>query len=282
MPTMKAIKRRRVSVTETQQIMKAMNLVATSKLQKAKKRLSSVRPLFDEMRQVIANAVCCDGAEDSVFVRPREVKNTAYVVVTSDRGLCGSYNLNISKEAYLHMDGKKKEKMICVGSKGRDYFRRRGKAIKERYIGVSEAALYKDAQELGAKILELYLSGEVDEVYAAYTHFETVLSHKPTIVKILPLNKDLGEAKKKNTVTYEPTIEKFLEEMTPMFLDVFVYGAMVESAACEQAARMTSMDAAKKNAEDIINDLTLMYNRKRQGIITQEITEIVSGANALQ
>ncbi|MCL1819842.1 MAG: ATP synthase F1 subunit gamma [Oscillospiraceae bacterium] len=281
MPSMKFIKRRITSVKNTQQIMKAMNMVAASKLQKAKKRLDTVRPLSLESMRIIKNASLCEGASESVFVTKREVKNTAYVVISGDRGLCGSYNANITKEALASMNEGKNEKIISVGVKSWEFFKRRRKNVmQQRYVGLSDTVYYEDAEHICNYLIRQYIAGEIDEAYIAYTHFETTLSHVPLVVKVLPIEGD-PEQTFDNT-EFDPDIAAFLEQAVPACLSMFIYGTLAESSVCEQAARMISMDSANHNAEEIIEDLTLMFNRKRQGIITQEINEIVSGANALQ
>ncbi|MCL2222492.1 MAG: ATP synthase F1 subunit gamma [Oscillospiraceae bacterium] len=289
MPSLKAIKKRISSVTNMKKITKAMNLVAASKLQKAKGRLDNVRPMYSDIKDLMERIRA--GISDDMdipFAEEREVKNAAYIVLTSDRGLCGAYNALISKEAFAYVDGQNKkgidEKIIAVGTKGRDYFRRRGKNIILRCEGPSEATSFTDAEALGHKVAEMYKSGEVDEVYIIYTHFESVLSHIPYIEKLLPLRTASSEDfdPGAHTMSYDPDPITFLEHAVPMYLNITIFGAMTESAVCEYASRMTSMDSATKNASDIVDDLTLEFNRKRQGIITQEITEIVSGANALQ
>jgi len=192
MPSLKAIKKRITSVNNTKKIMKAMNLVAASKLQKAKSRLDNVRPMYTDIRDLMENIRA--GLSDNMhvpFADEREVKNAAYIVLTSDRGLCGAYNALVSKEALAYIDGQSKsdigEMIIAVGTKGNDYFRRRGKNVIMRCEGPSEATSFTDAEALGHKVTEMYKSGEVDEVYIIYTHFETVLSHIPYIEKLLPL-----------------------------------------------------------------------------------------------
>jgi len=287
MASMKAIKKRISSVNNTKKIMKAMNLVAASKLQKAKTRLDDIRPMYSDIKKVMENIRA--GVSDDMnvpFAEAREVKNILYLILTSDRGLCGSFNATVSKEAlaYVEANKDKNAKIIAVGSKGWDYFRRRGKEIVHRCEGASEASSFADAEALGYKVADMYSSGEVDEVYIIYTHFESVLTHIPYIEKLLPLrmaaseNFDAGSF----TMSYDPDIKTFITHAVPMYLNITIFGAMMESAVCEQASRMTSMDSATRNATDILDDLTLEYNRKRQGMITQEITEIVSGANALQ
>jgi len=287
MASMKTIKKRISSVNNTKKIMKAMNLVAASKLQKAKSRLDDIRPMYTDIKTVMENIRA--GVSDDMdipFAEAREVKNIAYIVLTSDRGLCGGFNATVSKEALAYVEALKDKnaKIIAVGSKGWDYFRRRGKEIVHRCEGASEATAFSDAEELGFRVSEMYAAGEVDEVYIVYTHFESVLAHIPYIERLLPLRMAANESFDSGsfTMSYDPDIITFIKHAVPMYLNMTIFGAMMESAVCEQASRMTSMDSATRNATDIIDDLTLEYNRKRQSMITQEITEIVSGANAIQ
>jgi len=287
MASIKAIKKRLTSVSNTKKIMKAMNLVAASKLQKAKSRLDDIRPMYSDIKVVMEKIREGISEDETIpFAEEREVKNTAYIILTSDRGLCGGFNATISKEALAHVEAHKssKEKIIAVGSKGWDYFRRRGKDVILRCEAASEATAFTDAEVLGNRVADMYTSGEVDEVYIIYTHFESVLAHVPFIEKLLPLKMKAGSDSGLATtfMTHDPDISTFISHAVPMYLNITIFGAMMESAVCEQACRMTSMDSATRNASDIIDDLTLDYNRKRQGMITQEITEIVSGANALQ
>ena len=287
MASMKAIKKRISSVNNTKKIMKAMNLVAASKLQKAKARLDDIRPMYGDIKKVMEQIKA--GVSDDMeipFAEKRDVENIAYIVLTGDRGLCGSFNANVSKEALAYVGALKDKnaKIIAVGSKGWDYFRRRGKEIVHRCDGASEATAFADAEALGSRVAEMYKSGEVDEVYIVYTHFESVLTHIPYIEKLLPLKMAESEGFDPGsfTMSYDPDINTFITNAVPMYLSITIFGAMMESAVCEQASRMTSMDSATRNASDILDDLTLEYNRKRQSMITQEITEIVSGANAQQ
>jgi len=287
MASMKAIKKRITSVNNTKKIMKAMNLVAASKLQKAKGRMDDIRPMYNDIKDVMAKIRA--GVSDDMeipFAEAREIKNIAYIVLTSDRGLCGGFNATVSKEALAYVEALKDKnaKIIAVGSKGWDYFRRRGKEIVYRCEGASEATAFTDAEALGNLVADMYTNGEVDEVYIVYTHFESVLTHIPYIERLLPLRMAASEDFDAGafTMSYDPDIITFIKNAVPMYLNMTIFGAMMESAVCEQASRMTSMDSATRNASDIIDDLTLEFNRKRQSMITQEITEIVSGANALQ
>ena len=281
MPSKKIIKRRIKSVGTTKHIMKAMDMVAASKLQKNKAKLNVSRPLFQESQRIIDTLKACENATENIFIKPRPVKNVAYVVISSDRGLCGGYNTNVAQAAYNHMkDSGADEQIIAFGSKGRDYFRRRRKKVVQTYPNVSEAKFYESAEVISNVLLSMYLSEKVDEVYVAYTYFESALSYLPKVVKILPLSEEGHEPEfRADSMKYEPNVEHFLTHAIPAYLNAFLYDAMLESGSSEQASRMVSMDSATKNATEIIDDLTLMFNRIRQAHITQEITEIVSGAN---
>ena len=309
MPSMKAIKRRRLTVKNISQITKAMNLVATSKLQRARNALAAVGDPVRATFDIVYNTVKDENALEQPFVQPREVKNTAYVLITSNRGLCGGYNSNVCKALVAHAKQNGTNAVIVpVGTKGRDYFKRRGGNLIDT-PPPSETPKFAEAKEVADRLVNMYEAGEIDEVYLVYTQFFTVLSLEPIIRKVLPLDpeylrrvvgadlkegekwEDLGffkkpEAKPESALTqeveFDSGIENVLRSVIPWYLSMFLYAAMASSALCEQAARMTSMDSATKNAGEIIEKLTLMFNRQRQSIITQEITEIVSGANALQ
>jgi len=304
---MKAIKRRRLTVKNISQITKAMNLVATSKLQRARANKSAVGRPVQATFDIVYNAVSDERALAQPFVASREVKKTAYVLITSNRGLCGGYNSNVCKALNVHAKGKDFV-ILPLGTKGRDYFRRRGAELLDM-PSTSETPNFAEAKAAGDRLVEMYEAGEIDEVYLVYTQFFTVLSLEPIIRKVLPLDPDylrrvvgthlkdaeewenLGffskpepkeESKLNQEVEFDSGIENVLRNLIPWYLSMYLYAAMASSALCEQAARMTSMDSATKNAGEIIEKLTLQFNRQRQSIITQEITEIVSGANALQ
>lgn len=285
MQSMKVIKRRISSVKSTRKIMRAMDLVATSKLQKAKARMNAALPLFHETKRIMEDFKYLESAQENVYVKPREVKNIAYVVITSDRGLCGGYNTNVSNKALLHIKqdtesgANVSEKIVAVGVRGWEFFKRRNKDIVRKYAGISETAFYEDAEMLGRYLTDLYIAGEVDEIYVAYTQFESMMSHIPCVEKIFPIGDADNTQFREIETEFVPDADTFLSHAAPAYLNAFLYGAMAQSAACEQAARMVSMDAATNNAEEIIDDLSRMFNRIRQSAITQEINEIVSGAN---
>jgi len=284
MASIRNIKRRIRSVKSTQQITKAMNLVAASKLQRAKQAMERTRPYFYETQKVISAIVKNSKGVKHPFLERREVRNIALIVLTGDRGLCGGYNTNVSKEA-IKLAARPGDKFIFVGGKGRDYFRRRGKAHYKLYTGISEKPQYSDAAEIGQEVAALFKGREVDEVYIAYTEFKSTISHTPKVVRLLPVELSsvaAAAAPGGSLMNYEPSEEEVLDYVIPMYINTVIYGAMAEAAACEQGARMTSMDSATENADEMIDTLTLKFNQARQSAITQEITEIVSGANALK
>jgi len=286
MPSLKAIKRRIASVSNTQQIMKAMNMVAASKVQKNKTKMEAIQPLLNESMEFLDKGVCVEEPLDSIYYTSRNVRNTGYIVISGERGLCGSYNANILKTALAHMENNQTEKndlVIPVGAKSKEFFTRQKKHIFKDYVGVLESAPYSTAEDIANHLVAMFTeedeNNRIDEVYIAYTHFETLLSHTPTVTKLLPLKPITNNSY--STVIYEPDVHTYLKKAVPIYLTMFIYGAMVESSVCEQAARMVSMDAAARNAGEIVDDLTLQFNRQRQSVITQEISEIVGGANVI-
>lgn len=280
---MKALKRRVTSVKNIQQIMKAMNLVAASKVQRYRNRMESVRPFFDEAKHFFNGGVIYDSLSESEYFSAKPAKSTAYVVVGGERGLCGSYNTNIFKEALVTMENDKnvKQQMFTIGEKSREYFIRRGKTVTANYAKVVENVHYGVADDIARHLIELYQKGEIDSITLSYTKFETLLSHKTQSIKLLPLVPMPPAPEAPREIIYEPTLDTYLIKSVPIHLAMYIFGAMVEAAVCEQASRMTSMDSANRNAGEIVDKLTLMYNRIRQGAITQEISEIVGGANAV-
>lgn len=287
MASMIDIKRRIKSVKSTQQITKAMNLVAAAKLQRSKNRLESTRPFYEETRRVISNIIKSSEDITHPFIEKREAKNTGIIVITGDRGLCGGYNSNAIKKA-LSL-GKENVSFITVGSKSTDFFIKEDAKFIKYYTGISEAPTYEDAAKVGKIVTDLYSKGELDEVFLVYTQFESTISHIPRAEKLLPIDitefshvsEESEEKGIKDLMIYEPNEKEVLSYVIPKYINTVIYGALAESAACEQGARMTSMDSATKSAYEAIDSMTILYNRARQGAITQEITEIVGGANAL-
>lgn len=283
MASMRDIKRRIKSVNSTQQITNAMYLVASSKLTKAKARLEDTRPFFTETKKVIANIVNGSSNINHPYLDKREVKSTCVIVITGDRGLCGGYNTNINKLAMTAIKNKETDKVIAIGGKSKEFFKRRANLVHS-FTNISENPIYEDALQIGRLALDMFTSGKVDEVYLAYTEFVSSLVNEPKLIKLFPLDVDdfKTEEKAENNnlalTIYEPSEESVLEYVIPKYVNTVIFGAMVESAVCELGARMTAMDSATENAKEMIDSLNLVYNRARQSAITQEITEIVSGS----
>jgi F-type H+-transporting ATPase subunit gamma len=287
MASIRTIKRRIKSVHSTSQITKAMKLVSTAKMQKARRNVEETRPFFITMQKTISSVVHGSKGITHPYIKEREVKNTMYIVIASDRGLAGGYNANVCKLALQHIGQKQNVKLITIGKKSRDFFNRRKYSISNSYLGISENPKYAYAARVGETVLDLYNKEEIDEVYLVYTAFKSMIQQVPTVKKLLPVDvsefKTDKESKEQDDVMiYEPSPEGVLEYVIPKYINSVIYGAMVESAASEQGARMTAMDSATENAMDIIERLTVEYNRARQASITQEITEIVGGSEALK
>lgn len=285
MASMRDIKRRKGSIQSTQQITKAMKLVSTVKLQKAKNRAEQTNPYFNYMYRTVTSMLAKSGSINHPYLMPGESKKKAVVVITSNRGLAGGYNSNITKLVTGSGLPKEDVEIYSVGNKGRDALERRGYTIKRDASYIIESPSYEDAVALCKQILSDYTNGEIGEIYLAYTHFKNTVSHEPKLIKLLPVEFDeeelKGEADSNVLMNYEPNEEEALDMIIPKYLTSLFYGALVEAVASENGARMQAMDSATSNAEDMISDLTLKYNRARQGSITQELTEIIAGASAI-
>ncbi|MCL2570807.1 MAG: ATP synthase F1 subunit gamma [Defluviitaleaceae bacterium] len=285
MPSINAIKQRRAVVSNMKQAMKAMNLVATAKLRKSRERWGNTLPFLEGTDNIMLGAAKSPATAGNIYVKERgsDNKTTGYLVFSSDKGKCGSYNINIGKAVIDHARKEGKNPLILpVGSRGLEFFLSQSQNI-HRFIGsISETPAYEEAEAIGAQILEDF-GNTIDELYIATTKYHTVLNLEPIIKPVLPLSLrfDINEEAEPQEMEYDPDVDSFLEYMAPMYVNVQIYGAMLEAALCEQAARMVATDTATNNAQELIDDLTLLYNRQRQSIITQEITEIVSGASAL-
>lgn len=278
----KEIKRRIKSVSNIKQITRAMELVSTSKLRKSRKQLELTRPYYNtvesSIREILANT---KGVKYDLLER-REVKNRLIIVLTSDRGLAGGYNINVIRKAESYIDDKVGTKFILVGVEAREYFKRRYDGIVEEFSYISEEPSFNNAAKIGNICYDLYRKKEIDEVLLVYTHFSTVLSLVPSMVKLLPAESIEKDGNMENRlIEYEPSAEEVLNRLVKDYISITIFGAMIESAASEQASRRNSMKNATDNANDMLESLSLRFNRARQAQITQEITEIVSGANAL-
>jgi F-type H+-transporting ATPase subunit gamma len=283
MASMRDIKRRKNSVTSTQQITKAMKLVSTVKLQKARTRAEKTNPYTEQMYKTVSSMMRKSGNIIHPYLTAGESERKAVIVITSNRGLAGGYNSNVVK---LITNGEfKKEDLdiYALGSKGHDMLARRGYHIVENRSDIMDDPTYADASSLCRKVLDSFAKGEVGEIYLAYTHFKNTVTHIPTLVKLLPVDTTgMEEVEEDNVMmNFEPNTEEALDMIIPKYVTSLFYGALVEAVASENGARMQAMDSATSNADEIISDLTLKFNRARQGAITQELTEIIAGANAI-
>lgn len=271
----KEIKNRIRSMENTKQITKAMEMVASSKLRRAQAQVLSSRPYFEILYATIQDIMAQNQDTESLYLHKRSVKKSLYVVIAGDRGLAGGYNSNILKLVLSHMEGKDAV-VLPVGKKAMDYFRSHNANILSDSYGSAEDISVGDCFTLSRFLCKAYLGGEADEIFLAYTQFNSVLSQTAATMQLLPLQ---AEAKEGQTVMeYEPDSETVLSTIIPEYLGGIFYGALCESRASEQAARRTAMDSATQNAEEMIADLSLQFNRARQAAITQEITEIVAGS----
>ncbi|MGN0321147.1 MAG: ATP synthase F1 subunit gamma [Lachnospira sp.] len=285
MASMRDIKRRRDSIQSTGQITKAMKLVSTVKLQKAKGKAESTRPYFDLMYETVKNILAKSGNINHRYLRAGESSKKAIITITANRGLAGGYNSNITKLITGSGIPKDDAMIYAIGTKGRDFLLRRGYTIKADYSGMVEQPEYTDARVICDEVLNAFTSGEVGEIYLAYTSFKNTVVHEPKLIKLLPVDaesmKQEEDGVDNTPMNYEPGEEEALNLIIPKYVCSLIYGAMVESVASENGARMQAMDSATSNAEDMISDLSLKFNRARQAAITQELTEIIAGANAI-
>ena len=283
MASMRDIKRRRGSVQSTQQITKAMKLVSTVKLQRARADAERSKTYFDTMYRTVNSILKRAGNIDHRYLKESESTKKAVIVITSNRGLAGGYNMNIVKLVARDESLPKEDVYVyAIGNKGKDALAKAGYEIKGDYPEVMEAPNYRDAMDLCNMLLKAFEDGEIGEIYLAYTAFKNTVSHVPTLRKLLPVEKqDVEEEESTALMNFEPQDEEALDMIIPKYVTSLIYGGLVEALASENGARMQAMDNATSNAEEMISDLTLKYNRARQGSITQELTEIIAGAEAI-
>ena len=284
MASMKDIKRRKSSIQSTQQITKAMKLVSTVKLQKAKIHAEATNPYFNHMFQTVTSILARSENISHPYLKRGASDRKAVVVITSNRGLAGGYNSNVTKLVKAAGFSPEETDIYAIGNKGREYFRHRGYTIKKEYSYVMESPTFADANEVCKEVLRSFVEGEIGEIYLAYTHFKNTVVHVPTMLKLLPVEfnpEDLKSVDDKVLMNFEPNEEEALNLIIPKYVTSLFYGAFIEAVASENGARMQAMDSATSNAEDMIDDLSLKYNRARQGSITQELTEIIAGSQAI-
>ena len=293
MASMRDIKRRKGSIQSTQQITKAMKLVSTVKLQRAKQRAEQSKTYFDCMYETVNSVLKKTSGMQHRYLQSGNSPRKAVIVITSNRGLAGGYNSNIVK--LITRGGLPKEDLdiYSIGKKGKDALSRYGYHIAWENSEIIEEPAYADAMQLSGKLLEEFAAGSIGEIYLAYTYFKNTVVHIPKFLKLLPVEtvadeptekpgEDVREEKELSIpMNFEPNDEEALDLLIPKYITSLIYGARVEAVASENGARMQAMDSATSNAEEMISNLTLQYNRARQGSITQELTEIIAGAEAI-
>ena len=284
MASMRDIKRRRASIQSTEQITKAMKLISTVKLQKSRIKAESSKPYFDLMYQTINSMLSKSGNIEHKYLKAGDSPKKAVIVITSNRGLAGGYNSNIVKLVAASEDLPAKDTIVyAVGRKGKDGLIRKGYEIAADYSEVINEPIYRDAADITLELLDAFGQNKIGEIYLAYTSFKNTVTHIPKLIKLLPVELEEGDEKKgpQALMIYEPNEDELLNSIVPKFMSSLIYGALLEAVASENGARMTAMDSATNNAEEMIEELGLQYNRARQGSITQELTEIIAGANAI-
>ncbi len=286
MASMRDIKRRKGSIQSTQQITKAMKLVSTVKLQRAKQRAEQSKAYFNCMYETVTSMLAKTSGLNHPYLKAGESKKKAVIVITSNRGLAGGYNSNVVKLITKGDFNKEDLEIYAIGKKGKDALHRHGYHIVEDNPDIIEEPSYVDAMVISDKLLKSFAAGEIGEIYLAYTRFKNTVVHEPTLLKLLPVEpadskEDGAETGSKAMMNFEPEDDEALDMIIPKYVTSLIYGGLVEAVASENGARMQAMDSATSNAEEMIDHLSLMYNRARQGSITQELTEIIAGANAI-
>lgn len=297
MASMRDIQRRKVSVQSTGQITKAMKLISTVKLQKAKERAEHSKAYFNGMYDTVSDILSKSGNINHRFLQHVEGRKKAVIVISSNRGLAGGYNSNIIKLITTNPEFSADNTVIyAIGRKAKDGLLRKGFEVRGDYSEIIEEPMYSDAMHISSEVLKAFEDGEIGEIYLAYTIFKNSVSQVPDMKKILPVSKEQAEKQPlameksdegksweddKTPMNYEPCEDEVLDVIIPKYVTSLIYGALVEAVASENGARMSAMDSATSNAEEMIADLSLMYNRARQGSITQELTEIIAGAEAI-
>ena len=285
MPSLLDLRRRVRSVKNTQQVTKAMKMVSAAKLRRAQDRILSARPFAIRMLEVLNSLATRADPKVHPLLAVREPRRVEVVVITADKGLAGAFNANILKEAVSFLEKARAEELELqvIGRKARDFFRRRSYTIRAEHVGIFRELTYEDSKKGARPIMDRYMEGSLDAVYLIYNQFKNVMQQDVVVERLLPLEKlhfDLPE--EEFDYIYEPTAEEILKDLLPTHVEYQLWRALLESAAAEHAARMTAMESATKNASELIDHLTLTMNRARQAAITNEILEVVSGAEALK
>ncbi|MBR1397607.1 MAG: ATP synthase F1 subunit gamma [Selenomonadaceae bacterium] len=288
MANLQDIRRRIKSVKSTQQITNAMNMVATSRLRHAKEAAVANKPYSDKTKSVVQNIAAHVEGFSHPMLEVHESGKKLLLVIAADKGLAGAYSSNVFKLAHANIDDKNNTELVTVGRKTKDHFGHRGFSISKSWIGVSERPKYEDAKSIANYLIQRFETGEIKDIFMIYTRFVSAISCVPEIVKLLPFEHEAEDTNGtdkpgglKSEYIYEPSAEVVLSHLLPQYLVTVIYASMLQSAASELSSRMNAMSNATDNAEELISKLNLHYNKVRQAGITNEINEIVGGANAL-
>ncbi|MCG1009901.1 F0F1 ATP synthase subunit gamma [Salinicoccus sp. ID82-1] len=291
MAALREIKGRIGSTKKMSQITSAMHMVSNSKLKRAEENAKRFQPYMDKIQEAVQAIATGDNTSSHPMLRERPVKRTGYVIITSDSGLAGPYNANILKEITSvirerHNDNPDSYDLFIIGRMGYEFMENRGYSITNHRIGLADQPDFSSVKEIAQQSVAQFSNEDIDELYIVYNQFISVLEQKVATKKLLPLSEEdtvsQEQASNLSTYEFEPDKESILETILPQYAESLVYGALLDAKASEHAARMTAMKAATDNAKELVDDLTLQYNRARQAAITQEITEIVGGASALE
>jgi F-type H+-transporting ATPase subunit gamma len=284
MPALIDLRRRIRSVKSTQQITKAMKMVSAARLRRSQERMMAARPFANKMLQVLTSLATRANPEDHPLLKVKGDQNVELMVVTADRGLCGSFNANLIKAALIFLEERRNFNLTLhlAGKKGYEFFKKRKYVISNHYLNIFRNPQYHHAKEIAQKSIQSYLEGNLDAIYLIYNEFKSMLQQRVVVQRLLPLER-LPEATAEQSLDYiyEPDAATIFDRLLPLHLEIQIYRALLESAAAEHAARMAAMEAATNNAKDMIEALTLKMNKIRQAAITKEIIEVVGGAEAL-
>ena len=287
MASLKEIDGRIKSTKKMKQITKAMNMVSSSKLRRAEKNTKQFQPYMEKMQDAITAIAGANSNSSHPMLRPREVHRTGYLVITSDKGLAGAYSANVLKKLVNDITSKHADaseySIVALGQIGVDFLKTRNYDIEDSLVNVPDQPSFKSIQSIAKHAIDLYTEGHIDELKIYHSHYVSVLENKPTVKQVLPLSQEDSSQGQGQMSSYEfePDKEAILSVILPQYVESLIYGTILDAKASEHAARMTAMKNASDNATELIDDLSLEYNRARQAEITQQITEIVSGSAAL-
>jgi F-type H+-transporting ATPase subunit gamma len=283
--SLRDIKNRINSTKKTSHITKAMQMVSASKMSRAELNAKSFVPYMEKIQEVTASIAIGSKDASHPMLTHRPVKKTGYIVITSDRGLAGAFNSNVIRQVFQTIQKRHKSKdeyaIIAIGRMGRDFFKKQGANVILDIVGVPDQPEFAEIKDITSKTVGMFADETFDELHLVYNHFINTISQEVTEKKLLPLT-DIATSAKLTSYEFEPSAEEILEVLLPQYAESLIYGALLDSKASEHASRMTAMKSATDNANELINSLSLSYNRARQAAITQEITEIVGGAAALE